>query len=100
MPSRSILFPYTTLFRSLFELFGKLIDGQAGIEYLKAVFFGHSIELLEQARLIIDETFEEVITEAHIHARFPVIEATALQHAGDRKTTRLNSSHANISYAL
>src|SRR5207249_3011387 len=41
---------------------------------------GHGVKLLKQARLIIHKALKEVFTQAHIHARFPVIEAAALQY--------------------
>src|SRR3712207_8126499 len=71
-PPRSTLFPYTTLFRSL-----KPEDES-------------NLAFVTQTTLSIDDTKDMV--EA-LRARFPqVIE--------DRKSTRLNSSHANISYAV
>src|SRR3712207_6967665 len=84
-PPRSTLFPYTTLFRS---------------------------ELTEHlaARLDALEEFERVgeVETALCCARFlpeglrdrPGPEQDELQKALDRKSTRLNSSHANISYAV
>src|SRR3712207_7867363 len=73
-PPRSTLFPYTTLFRS----------------WLYAAARGPQTNF-------VDVTFEE--------PNVPVIATTALSAltAGvfeDRKSTRLNSSHANISYAV
>src|SRR5256884_7987321 len=58
-PPRSTLFPYTTLFRSLLDLLGKL-----------------------------KMTYVEIN------------QAVAAQAATDRKSTRLNSSHGYISYAV
>src|SRR3712207_8088763 len=70
-PPRSTLFPYTTLFRSAdVHLIGK------DILKFHAVFWP---ALLMAAGL-------EVPQRLCIH--------------GDRKSTRLNSSHANISYAV
>src|SRR3712207_6983730 len=73
-PPRSTLFPYTTLFRS---------DRRQG---------GHrsvsSRHLLPSVRLWIVPS--SLIVSVGPPAR---------QH-GDRKSTRLNSSHANISYAV
>src|SRR3712207_7573067 len=83
-PPRSTLFPYTTLFRSddvVVELPGELhrvLDepGEAGP--LRA-------RRLEVARLAA------VVIESGDVADGEVV---------DRKSTRLNSSHANISYAV
>src|SRR3712207_7362867 len=70
-PPRSTLFPYTTLFRSKgATLFGARLEG--------ADLFGTRLE-------------GAVLTGAHLEGASLI---------GDRKSTRLNSSHANISYAV
>src|SRR3712207_8525221 len=75
-PPRSTLFPYTTLFRSSAR-------GVLGVDHQ------HADER--------DDREEEVVEALVVgHRR---------QHRGvrggeDRKSTRLNSSHANISYAV
>src|SRR3712207_6888081 len=73
-PPRSTLFPYTTLFRS--PLAGELVG------------------LVPPAG--------EVVVQAQVHegADLPARRAAVAALAGDRKSTRLNSSHANISYAV
>src|SRR3712207_7234407 len=77
-PPRSTLFPYTTLFRSAEDL--RRAAGGAGAHVVHLVL-GDADHLLE-----------------------PV--AHAVHRGGDggqledRKSTRLNSSHANISYAV
>src|SRR3712207_8742113 len=76
-PPRSTLFPYTTLFRS--EPVGAVAIG-ADIHADDAVPRPSELHPLRQRVL-------PVIVEAK-----PVDE--------DRKSTRLNSSHANISYAV
>src|SRR3712207_7603293 len=96
-PPRSTLFPYTTLFRSLVE---------------------QAVHVLDLARVLAGE-----VTEVHAAATGTVPEgdvdaatAAVLRFAGgavgtlgtmsvvgwkqDRKSTRLNSSHANISHAV
>src|SRR3712207_7571678 len=75
-PPRSTLFPYTTLFRSL-----ALGDHHRG--------GGENIEGAQRADL-------------DHHAEGLAEQKVADEHAGlvDRKSTRLNSSHANISYAV
>jgi hypothetical protein len=81
--SRYITITYLPLWQQwhhfLLELFGNLLDGAAGIEYLEAVFLRHIVELLEQAGLVVDEAIEQVFAEVHVHAGFPVVEAAALQ---------------------
>src|SRR3712207_7808146 len=88
-PPRSTLFPYTTLFRSdalsrpipLNEIAGLVRGPEQGAEIYLA------------ARLAIDPDHpaEKAYLEALAHR---------LKLPGDRKSTRLNSSHANISYAV
>src|SRR3712207_7986054 len=77
-PPRSTLFPYTTLFRS----FGALRAGRDGLA-----------ERVEEALAGAQEA------GAHdgVAPRERLFE---LEAQGDRKSTRLNSSHANISYAV
>src|SRR3712207_7385802 len=75
-PPRSTLFPYTTLFRS------PLSDG-----------------CLRQARVQGDRVVPDRQQQA-VAIRPMRIVRTEPQLILDRKSTRLNSSHANISYAV
>src|SRR3712207_8166331 len=84
-PPRSTLFPYTTLFRSL-----KGLVGQLAPEFLKPSL--HRIELGRVGR----KTQEVYILGAD--DLFRAMARSAVEQ--DRKSTRLNSSHANISYAV
>src|SRR3712207_8377376 len=77
-PPRSTLFPYTTLFRSV------VID--AGAE--------HAGDLLGAQHLLEHRPVGAGEDQA---VRGVLLEP---QPAVDRKSTRLNSSHANISYAV
>src|SRR3712207_8630644 len=79
-PPRSTLFPYTTLFRSLAIV-------RLGIGRVE-VLVG-----LERARDLLDQAVRGPVVAARI-VRFD------RRWAQDRKSTRLNSSHANISYAV
>src|SRR3712207_6988560 len=88
-PPRSTLFPYTTLFRS-----GVLdaVDGgrdPAGVEA-----FGDRDELDHGVADVAVPVRVEAVRLDHEGAR------ADQQVAEDRKSTRLNSSHANISYAV
>src|SRR3712207_7389967 len=80
-PPRSTLFPYTTLFRSpegtMNGTFNEWIAGN-----------GFSEEI---------ETPEFLLANLE---KWGSPEAYNQYAAGDRKSTRLNSSHANISYAV
>src|SRR3712207_7318420 len=82
-PPRSTLFPYTTLFRSL-----PFVMEQATVENYGPVLFvylgGAAVLTAAMARAVTPE-------ERRAGMAF---------RRGDRKSTRLNSSHANISYAV
>src|SRR3712207_8618002 len=81
-PPRSTLFPYTTLFRSEVEEFDRDDLGlPEGFVFL-FVFDYHSV-FERKNPLALVEAFEQAFPEG-----------------SDRKSTRLNSSHANISYAV
>src|SRR3712207_6884789 len=76
-PPRSTLFPYTTLFRSRMPLHGET-DRCNGQQY----------ERQRAADSDLDER-HTAVTDRRLRAV-----------RQDRKSTRLNSSHANISYAV
>src|SRR3712207_8572015 len=80
-PPRSTLFPYTTLFRSDLQLVAFPQQGILG--------FPDGKRLMEQA----------VDLGADVVGGIPHYELTR-EDGVDRKSTRLNSSHANISYAV
>src|SRR5688572_32099358 len=86
-PPRSTLFPYTTLFRSRAEV----VDG--GI-------FHH----LGRAGVGIDFDFGDMATvwigAGHGFGDMADIERSGRAVRQDRKSTRLNSSHSQISYAV
>src|SRR3712207_6951645 len=87
-PPRSTLFPYTTLFRSALP---------AGIRTLAPRAPGRPPR---QARLaagmnVLLDRFERVYAVALL-----LVFSDAVIPLVDRKSTRLNSSHANISYAV
>src|SRR3712207_242319 len=76
-PPRSTLFPYTTLFRSL-----RPVRGKPGCP-------AGEVGRVRRQRENQGKPGQDGLQGAH-----------ALVWAGDRKSTRLNSSHANISYAV
>src|SRR2546430_11513150 len=87
-PPRSTLFPYTTLFRSM--------------RRLMSVNRRHAED---QAELLEDEVGEvgAQCADGHQAARQPGHRPrgrAAESGAADRKSTRLNSSHSQISYAV
>src|SRR3712207_7456842 len=85
-PPRSTLFPYTTLFRSI-----KCVEHEAGLR-LRALRLGIDADQAVQIlRVIDDQRFTDRLT---------ALRAARTARQEDRKSTRLNSSHANISYAV
>src|SRR3712207_7390258 len=91
-PPRSTLFPYTTRSRSLAEswmavlLDGPLDDEAAG-------------DLVAGLRTVLADV--RGVHEDAARMRTRALElADRLERTADRKSTRLNSSHANISYAV
>src|SRR3712207_9546422 len=98
-PPRSTLFPYTTLFRSPArvasaarfaddELDREGRDGRHGVRLLD-----HSQESVPGGRAEADLVLADGGERGMHHpGQLDVVE--------DRKSTRLNSSHANISYAV
>src|SRR2546426_9263308 len=78
-PPRSTLFPYTTLFRSAFV---ELFPGTDGLLHIS--------EIAEQR---IRDVRDELKLGDQVLVKVLSIE-------GDRKSTRLNSSHLVISYAV
>src|SRR3712207_8333458 len=75
-PPRSTLFPYTTLFRSTIE---NLVPDNKNFN--KGTQFGDHL---------MDKSLRE----------FGLGRSILIDKNEDRKSTRLNSSHANISYAV
>src|SRR3712207_7881478 len=93
-PPRSTLFPYTTLFRSRERERAADADQDAD----------QSADQAEQDRL--DQELEEHVARPRPDRHADADLADPLGHRDehdvheDRKSTRLNSSHANISYAV
>src|SRR3712207_7560154 len=81
-PPRSTLFPYTTLFRSLTH--PVTLVGLAPV----GCWSGPNATAREASKA---ELFHRVPAGTHFEVYLV---------RGDRKSTRLNSSHANISYAV
>src|SRR3712207_8820858 len=89
-PPRSTLFPYTTLFRSLPYPGGPLVDKQAKEGNPRRFSFA------EPQIPALDFSFSGLKTSV-----LYFLQKETKQNANlDRKSTRLNSSHANISYAV
>src|SRR5256885_12603315 len=91
-PPRSTLFPYTTLFRSVARA---AAERSARRERL-AVSSGH---LLSAAFQFLGELLPAPSDSSESKAATTALAATLKQNL-DRKSTRLNSSHLVISYAV
>src|SRR2546430_7074329 len=93
-PPRSTLFPYTTLFRSTFRQlmhrrpvrsFEELTDNPAWAEQIRRVY---------------DNDIDRVDLMVGLYAE-PLPKGFGFSDTAlDRKSTRLNSSHSQISYAV
>src|SRR3712207_6945223 len=87
-PPRSTLFPYTTLFRSL------------GVN--SCIRLGKALERYNIAWLedMVPWQFGSLMKQIRDAVDIPVLTGEDIYLKEDRKSTRLNSSHANISYAV
>src|SRR3712207_7272615 len=86
-PPRSTLFPYTTLFRSAYSPGSKdrRVDESWPTDGIETSFYSRHKAATER---LLDDA----------EKRYPDLRSVRLRP--DRKSTRLNSSHANISYAV
>src|SRR2546430_10878120 len=86
-PPRSTLFPYTTLFRSYRSHKTERVEGETVAVY---TFIGRMVQ--------------HVFPKGFQRVRYYGVQATKtfakMKHMIDRKSTRLNSSHSQISYAV
>src|SRR3712207_9330265 len=98
-PPRSTLFPYTTLFRSRpLAARGALAARLVAVELRRL-----QRDVDDRDRVVDDDDGAGPEHGAGLRERVEVVgEVEHLVRAGqqDRKSTRLNSSHANISYAV
>src|SRR5437660_3155464 len=78
LPPRSTLFPYTTLFRSYNE-------GQ----------YDEALSVLREGLVLYPNS-----VELHVGVGYAQLAREEFAWARDRKSTRLNSSHVAISYAV
>src|SRR3712207_9020386 len=82
-PPRSTLFPYTTLFRSIID------------HRLMVPGFDEPYAVIQ----VVPEEAQSDVVRISANLRDCALEDIRIGMA-DRKSTRLNSSHANISYAV
>src|SRR5947209_8878268 len=91
-PPRSTLFPYTTLFRSIGEE-GPLVTEHFQLDQIRHAGRPGQAGI---AHGIFHVVTASGVGKNGVLLRVEIIEKVLL----DRKSTRLNSSHANISYAV
>src|SRR3712207_7076010 len=111
-PPRSTLFPYTTLFRSTIKSFrgslndmtiamcGDLKYGRTVHSLTKAMsrYTGIKFIFVAPDELKMPDYVKKEIKNSEYEETTSLEEA--IKKCEDRKSTRLNSSHANISYAV
>src|SRR5256885_12454049 len=86
-PPRSTLFPYTTLFRSGHALHA------AAVEHVEHQRLHDVVAVVAQGHLGAAQLVGHLVQDGAAQARAQAAD-------GDRKSTRLNSSHLVISYAV
>src|SRR3712207_9356881 len=98
-PPRSTLFPYTTLFRSEVRDH-ELLDSEE--EQREDDEGQHHLDPLRDQRVVLLRAFLGQEDEIHLGSFVSGSgsEDERERDTEDRKSTRLNSSHANISYAV
>src|SRR5256885_9938331 len=90
-PPRSTLFPYTTLFRSL----------MASIGFFAKLYADARLTARTEAAQAVHARDDQVQRVEPSHAIVVVtLNDGTILHVRDRKSTRLNSSHLVISYAV
>src|SRR3712207_8681091 len=108
-PPRSTLFPYTTLFRSVgAERVAQQADPRPGGRDRDTLAARHPFAEVGQQggdELVVGAVEERVVLETLVTHRLPAVTELVRRRSvgelpADRKSTRLNSSHANISYAV
>src|SRR5690348_18026448 len=93
-PPRSTLFPYTTLFRSLYTG-----DAANGFRHWKAADPANP-DPINSGFLVFDSDPSKSLGGTALCFFFCKVGQVAYDGNQDRKITRLNSSHPSISYAV
>src|SRR5690606_40173303 len=92
-PTCSTLFPYTTLFRSL-----ALFLGSAALSLITIFCYGNRKLQFVLNRVNIILNF--ILLGLFVYQSLNLSGEADVSEKGDRKSTRLNSSHVKISYAV
>src|SRR3712207_8408980 len=93
-PPRSTLFPYTTLFRS------QQVDNQPQCDALFPYFGAPRVAAGGPTTHDVTKCQLKELNRLDNYGPVPLTEIQWMRLEADRKSTRLNSSHANISYAV
>src|SRR5690606_40994489 len=107
-PPKSTLFPYTTLFRSLSNGFMqkndvKIAELQSFLSsYPNSSYADDAMYELGATYANIKQTNQSIQAFNNLIQKYPnsPYVSSAILRQGDRKSTRLNSSHVKISYAV
>src|SRR5207249_12318191 len=94
LPPVSPLFPYTTLFRS------DLSDLRFGCHAGGFLFGGHFLGSGERIFITTNSLGDQLVNPSFIEHAFLHQALRIDRPHADRKSTRLNSSHVSISYAV
>src|SRR2546430_7764092 len=92
-PPRSPLFPYTPLFRSQKDALRNLVRGPAVAE-------PHERPLSDEVDVVLEQPLVLPRLQQPLVLGVPSIMHRGESPAQDRKSSRLNSSHSQISYAV
>src|SRR2546430_14199319 len=98
-PPRSTLFPYTTLFRSTFPGYPEPERGVAGAQ-VPNVYLSWLLKELWNYWLWVLVAAMPPASTAELRFRVEDRLRFRASSCSDRKSTRLNSSHSQISYAV
>src|SRR5258708_39471146 len=98
-PPRSTLFPYTTLFRSLDLKLLKALDTHLHADHITGL--GALRDRTQCITVMGEQTKADVVSMRLAEGEKLTVEGVSLDVLNtDRKSTRLNSSHQIISYAV
>src|SRR5256884_7598403 len=98
-PPRSTLFPYTTLFRSE-DCLTRSVQPRPGTREDPGDRAGDPGDVPQQPGRHADRARRHAVEDLHYPARQLPEPSDRAAHDVDRKSTRLNSSHGYISYAV
>src|SRR3712207_9039876 len=98
-PPRSTLFPYTTLFRSVATAMGLMTYGCGNLGKAVKGSAENVSEVITDSTVVVTAVEQGQIA-GYQTMGVNIFKGVPYAKAEDRKSTRLNSSHANISYAV